>query len=75
MIWWGRKINENYGWELSALHLFRQFSDGITFFEFTINWDRYLGDHTPRFDIMLVVLNFKVIEFNIYYLWHRDHYE
>lgn len=72
MIWWGTKINDNYGWELSALHMLREFSDGLTFFEFQCNWDKYLADHTPRFDVMLVILNFKVFEFNIYYLWHRD---
>jgi hypothetical protein len=72
MIWWGTRINDNYGWELSAFHMLREFSDGLTFFEFTCNWDRFLGDHSPRFDMMLVILNFKVFEFNIYYLWHRD---
>ena len=66
------KINENYAWELSGLHMLRQFSDGVDFFEFHINWDRYLADHTPSFQIMLVILNFTIFEFNIYYVWHRD---
>jgi len=72
MILWNGIINKNYAWEFSALHMFRQFADGISFFEFHINWDRYLADHTPKFDIMLIILNISVFEFNIYYLHHRD---
>lgn len=72
MFWIGNKINDDYGWELSGFHLIRQFSDGMSLFEFTANWDKYLSDHTPRFDIMFVILNFKVFEFSIYYLHHRD---
>lgn len=72
MIWIGTKINEDYAWEISALHSYRSFNDGISFFELNINWDKYLADHTPRFDLMLVILNFKIFEFNIYYMWHRD---
>ena len=72
MIWIGTQLNENYAWELSALHMLRQFNDGITFFDFNVNWDRYLTDHTPRFEMTLVVFNFKVFEFNVYYKWHRD---
>jgi len=72
MFWMGNKINKNYAWELSGFHMIRQFSDGMSFFEFTTNWDKYLSDHTPRFDIMFIILNFKVLEFSIYYLHHRD---
>jgi len=75
MIWVGSKINKDYAWEISALHFLRQLSDGVTFFEFKVNWDRYLDDHTPRFDLMLVILNYKLIEFSIYYMWHRDELE
>lgn len=71
MIWIGSKIDEDYGWEISALHFIRQFSDGLTFFEFTCNWDKYLDDHTPRFATMLIIFNYKVFEFSIYYLHHR----
>jgi hypothetical protein len=71
-IWWGREINDDYAWEFSALHKYRPFSDGISFLEFNVNWDRYLADHTPRFGVMLVILNFKVFEFSIYYMYHRD---
>jgi hypothetical protein len=68
MICWGRKINENYAWELSGLHKARKFSDGVTAFELVCDWDKHLAD----FEISLVILNFVVVEFNIYYLWHRD---
>jgi hypothetical protein len=72
MIWWGRKINDDYAWELCAFHKYRDFSDGVDIFKFNLNWDRYLADHTPRFEFMFIILNFVVCEFNIYYIWHRD---
>lgn len=72
MIYIGNKINEDYAWELSALHNYRPFKDGLEFFSFIINWDRFLADHTPAFQILLSILNYKIFEFNIYYVWHRD---
>jgi len=72
MITFGRKINNDYGWEIALLHKLRNFSDGVTFLETKINWDRYIGDHTPRFEFHLVLLNHTVIEINVYYLHHRE---
>ena len=71
-IWIGNNITDNYAWEFSALHRLRETKDGISFFEFTVNWDRFIGDHSPKFDFMLVILNYTIFEFNIYYRWHRD---
>lgn len=72
MILWGNKINDDYAWEFVALHKFRDFGDGITFFKKFIKWDRYLADHKPSFTIQLIIFNFNIFEFNIYYIWHRD---
>lgn len=72
MIWLGNKLNENYAWEFAAFHKHRDFSDGFSFVEFDTIWDKYLADHSPRFQIMLVICNYKIFEFNIYYRWHRD---
>jgi len=44
-------------WEAQLFALVREFRDGITFFKFNMNWDRYLDDHTPAFQIELTVLN------------------
>lgn len=65
------EINKNYGWEIALFFKVRDFSDGITFFETTINWDKYLDNHTPRFKINLMILNYTIFEFTIYYLYHR----
>ncbi|MES9858869.1 MAG: hypothetical protein ABW166_20060 [Sedimenticola sp.] len=64
-------INEDYGWEITAFHQLRQTSDGVIFFDGKINWDRYLADHSPRFEMHLVIFNYTIIEINIYYLHHR----
>ena len=44
-------------WEIQALARVRDLKDGITFFEFKINLDRYRSDHSPAFQIELTVLN------------------
>jgi hypothetical protein len=72
MITFGRKVSNDYGWEIALFHKLRDFSDGVTFLETKINWDRYIGDHTPRFEFHLVLLNHTVIEVNVYYLHHRS---
>jgi len=72
MIIFNNKINKNYGWELALFHKLRNFSDGVSIIDFKINWDRYLADHTPRFELHFIFLNYTIIEFNIYYLHHRD---
>ena len=72
MIWFGSKIDKDYGWEFVAFHKNRSFDDGLSFIRFEINWDRYLADHTPRFEIRLELFNYTIFDFSIYYLWHRD---
>ena len=71
MILAGSKINKDYGWEVALFHKLRDFSDGITFWKAKINWDRYYADHSPRFGIHIVLLNYTLIEVNVYYLHHR----
>lgn len=75
MIWLSSSLTKNYGWELALFLKFRDFKDGIRFLEIDLNWDRYLADHTPRFEFRIAVFNFTLIEFNIYYLHHRDEEE
>lgn len=68
-------INQHYGWEITVFHKIRHTSDGIIFFDGKINWDRYLADHSPRFEMRLVIFNYTIIEINIYYLHHRTENE
>lgn len=44
-------------WEIQLFAFIRSFKDGITFFKFNINWDRFESDHTPAFQIELTILN------------------
>jgi hypothetical protein len=44
-------------WELQLFARPREWSDGITFFNFNINWDGYKSEHTPAFQIELTILN------------------
>jgi hypothetical protein len=68
----GGKISGDYGCEVTIFHRLRETSDGVIFFDGKINWDRYLADHSPRFEIHLVMLNYTIFEINVYYLHHRD---
>jgi hypothetical protein len=47
----------NLYWEVQLFAKVRDYSDGIDFFNFKINWDRYEDDHSPRFEIELDFLN------------------
>lgn len=68
----GGKISSDYGWEITVFHKIRDAADGVSFFDMKINWDRYLANHSPRFEFHIVLLNWTVVEINIYYLYHRD---
>jgi len=62
------KFNIDYGWKLVLFKQIRDFSDGITFFEEKLNWDKYKGKNSPKVEAHLVLFNFTIIEFNVYYL-------
>lgn len=66
------RLSNDYGWEITIFHKLRDFSDGVSFFESKINWDRYEADHSPKFTLHIIFLNVTIIEANIYYLHHRD---
>lgn len=71
----GVKLNSNYGLEWNFFYNFRSFSDGITWIDFKLNWDRYESDHKPSFEFYFGLLNFTIIEMSVYYLHHRDEVE
>jgi hypothetical protein len=64
-------INEDYAVELTLLHHYRDFSDGLSVVEFDCNFDWYDGDHCPKFDLSLRLFNWTIFEFNIY---NRHHF-
>lgn len=65
-------INRDYGWEIALFNKIRQFEDGLSIFEIIMNWDRYKGDHSPKFEFSVIILNVIIIEANISYPHHRD---
>jgi len=72
MLWISKKVSKKYVMCLSGFHMIRKFKDGISFFEFVINHDLFKGDHNPHFRIMLIFLNFKVFEFEVYNIYHKE---
>lgn len=50
-------ITKNYNFEAQFFGLVRELKDGITFFEFKVNLDRYKGNHSPAFQLELTVFN------------------
>lgn len=66
MIYFSRRLSKKFVVDLSLFHKVREFKDGISFCDFLIGVDLYKGDHNPQFRVLLVLLNFKIIEFEIY---------
>ena len=51
---WGGKVGDDYAWELDFLYKYRDFSDGIDFFEFSIyNIWHMDNEHSPYYSIHL----------------------
>jgi len=44
-------------WEMQLFANVRDLSDGLKIFNFNINYDRYVSEHTPSFQIELTILN------------------
>jgi hypothetical protein len=72
MIYFSRKLSKKYAFDFSCFHKIRNFKDGITFGEFLLNLDLYKGDHKPQFRMILIILNFKIFEFEVYNVSHCD---
>lgn len=68
-------LNKNYALEIVAFNKIRNFSDGLSFFELTFNWDRYKGDHSPRIEFFFLLFNITILEMNIYYRFHKEDHE
>jgi hypothetical protein len=64
-------INKNYAFEISGLHKIRNFRDGVTVIDPYISLDLYKGDHNPKFTILLIFMNFKLIEIGVYNIHHQ----
>jgi len=63
-------LNKYFGFEINILHWIQDISEGIIFFEFVLNWNRFENENTPTFEIMLNILNWNVLDFIIYKLNH-----
>lgn len=72
-VWFG-KLSKNYNIELQLLSRTREFTDGITFFNFNMNCDLYVGDHKPSFEIELTVFN-VYNAFSIFNINHTHEHE
>jgi len=65
-------ITNKYGWELCLFMNIRRCSDGVSFMNFNVDWDRYDADHKPSFRVYFGLFNFTVLEFQIYNIYHKD---
>lgn len=71
----GQFKESKFMWELCMFHKLREFSDGLTLIDFDVNYDKYIGDHTPKFEVLLVLFNRVIVDFSIYNIYHADHEE
>lgn len=54
---WFTGLWNDWSLEIQLFAPTRKFSDGITFFEGKINYDRYESYHAPAFQMELTILN------------------
>lgn len=72
MICWHNYINEKFSWELILFHKIRNWNDGLSLFDFTIDLSWFKGDHQPSYGFHLVVWNYTICEFRIYNVNHVE---
>ena len=53
----------------------RSLKDGLNILFLDISMDFYKGDHNPKFQIYLDVLNFRFISIEVYNKLHANNYE
>jgi len=56
LVVYGKLFKNNY-YEIQLFARVREFKDGLTFFEFKCNLDRFKSEHTPAFQLELTILN------------------
>ena len=67
-----RFISENYAIELDVFRMLRSFRDGLTAWQFEVDFSWYKGDHCPRFEVIWVLFNLKIFEFVICNIHHAE---
>lgn len=65
------RVGKDFAVDYNFLYEVRKIKDGITFFEFKCNWDRYEDDHKPSLDLELIIFNIIIFEINIYNIHHK----
>ena len=66
------KVSKNYAVDWLLFHKFRNFSDGITLAEFSLNTDLYEGDHNPKTSFRIAILNVYLIQIEVYNVNHVE---
>jgi len=65
MILFHGMATKKYGWEVVLFHKVRDFDDGVSFFDFKLNWDRFEAEHSPKVGIYIELLNFTILEISV----------
>ena len=71
-IWFSTRLNKFFALDCTFLHLYRKWSDGLTFLEFHINWDRYKEEHNPSFDILFAICNVVILQVDVYKIFQKN---
>lgn len=64
------RLTKKYALDVYLFYPFRSLKDGLSAFEFSIDWSWYKGDHQPSFKIFSALCNFVLIDFTIYNVHH-----
>ena len=70
LVSWTKKLTEKFSLDLVMFSKLRNWDDGIDFINVDISFDKYEADHKPSFQFMIVLLNYTIIELDIYNINH-----
>ena len=65
MILFHGMATKKYGWEVALFHKVRKFDDGLSLFDFKLNWDRFDAEHSPKIEFYFGLFNYTILEINI----------
>ena len=56
-----KRIYKNFAFDICGMYKIRNFSDGISLFNFKANIDLYKSNHNPKFEIQLIIFNVNIL--------------
>lgn len=70
MIGLSTRLGKNYAIDVAGFYRVRSLKDGISLVGFDVDFSWYKADHHPKFEVVLIVLNFMILDISVYNIHH-----